>query len=147
MRPIARRPRRMATKPQTIDDYLAGLSADKRAALEKVRRAIRSAAPEAEECITYGIPGFRLNGKILVAFKAAANHCAFHPMSGATVAAHRKDLAGYDTSPGTVRFQPAEPLPARLIRKLVRARIAENLAILKMVKLDIAALKQAYEQD
>jgi uncharacterized protein YdhG (YjbR/CyaY superfamily) len=117
----------MSAKPRTIDDYLSGLSADERAALEKVRRAIRSAAPKAEECISYGIPAFRLNGKVLVGFKAAAKHCAFHPMSGATVAALKEDLAGYDTSPGTIRFQPTDPLPARLIRKLVRARIAENL--------------------
>jgi uncharacterized protein YdhG (YjbR/CyaY superfamily) len=117
----------MSAKPQTIDEYLAGLSADKRAALEKVRTAIRSAAPKAEECISYGLPAFRLNGKVLVAFRAAANHCAFHPMSGATVAAHKVELAGYDTSPGTIRFQPTYPLPARLIRKLVKARIAENL--------------------
>jgi uncharacterized protein YdhG (YjbR/CyaY superfamily) len=117
-----------AAKPRSIDDYLAGLSADQRAALEKVRVAIQAAAPKAEECISYGLPAFRLDGKVLVAFKAAANHCAFHPMSGATVAAHREDLAGYDTSPGTIRFQPSEPLPARLIRKLVRARIDDRLA-------------------
>jgi uncharacterized protein YdhG (YjbR/CyaY superfamily) len=123
----ARLRRRTSAKPRTIDDYLAGLSVDERAALEKVRVAIRSAAPEAEECISYGIPAFRLNGRVLVAFKAAANHCAFHPMSGTTVAAHKVELAGYDTSPGTIRFQPTDPLPARLIRKLVRARIAENL--------------------
>jgi uncharacterized protein YdhG (YjbR/CyaY superfamily) len=113
-------------KPRTIDEYLAGQSADKRAALEKVRAAIRSAAPRAEECISYGMPAFRLDGRCLVAFRAAANHCAFHPMSGATVAAHQVELAGYDTSPGTIRFQPSHPLPARLIRKLVKARIAEN---------------------
>jgi uncharacterized protein YdhG (YjbR/CyaY superfamily) len=116
----------VSPKPRTIDDYLDGVSADKRAALEKVRAAIRSAAPKAEECIAYGLPAFRLNGKILVAFRATANHCAFHPMSGATVAAHRVELAGYDTSPGTIRFQPAAPLPARLIGKLVKARIVEN---------------------
>ena len=117
----------MAARPQTIDDYLAGLSTDERAALEKVRKAIKAAAPKAEECISYGIPAFRLNGKVLVAFKAAAHHCAFHPMSGTTVAAHKKDLAGYDTSPGTIRFQPTDPLPDRLVRKLVKARIAENV--------------------
>ena len=120
--------RRTSARPRTIDDYLAGLSADKRATLEKVRVAIRSAAPRAEECISYGLPAFRLNGRVLVAFKAAANHCAFHPMSGTTVAAHKVELAGYDTSPGTIRFQPTDALPARLIRKLVKARIAENLA-------------------
>ena len=116
----------MAKRPRTIDDYLAGLSTDKRAALQKVSAAIRSAAPKAEECIAYGLPAFRLNGTCLVAFRAAAHHCAFHPMSGATVATHRAELAGYDTSPGTIRFQPSDPLPARLIRKLVKARIAEN---------------------
>jgi len=116
----------MADKPRTIDEYLAGLSADKRAALEKVRVAIKSAAPRAEECITYGLPAFRLDGKVLVAFRAAANHCAFHPMSGTTVAAHKVELAGYDTSKGTIRFPASDPLPAGLIRKLVKARITEN---------------------
>ena len=118
----------MPDRPRTIDEYLAGLSGDKRAALEKVRRAIKSAAPKAQECISYGLPAFRLDGKVLVAFRAAANHCAFHPMSGATVAAHKVELAGYDTSKGTIRFQPSGPLSARLIRKLVKARIAENQA-------------------
>lgn len=116
----------MPPRPRTIDEYLAGLSADKRAALEKVRTAIRSAAPKAEECISYGMPAFRLGGKVLVAFKAAASHCALHPMSGATVAALRKDLVGYDTSPGTIRFPATDPLPARLVGKVARARIAEN---------------------
>lgn len=116
----------MSTRPRTIDDYLANLSAGERAALENVRAAIRSAAPNAEECISYGLPAFRLDGRVLVAFRAAAKHCAFHPMSGATVAAHQAELADYDTSPGTIRFQPNNPLPARLIRKLVKARIAEN---------------------
>lgn len=116
----------MAKKPSTIDEYLAGLSADKRAALQKVRTAIQSAIPNGEECLAYGMPAFRLNGKCLVAFRAAANHCSFHPMSGATVAAHQAELAGYDTSAGTIRFEPSKPLPARLIAKLVKARIEEN---------------------
>lgn len=113
-------------KPRTIDEYFAGLSADKRVALQKVRAAIQAAAPKAEECIAYGLPAFRLNGKCLVAFRAAANHCAFHPMSAATVAAHKAELSGYETSLGTIRFQPSKPLPGRLIRLLVRARIAET---------------------
>jgi uncharacterized protein YdhG (YjbR/CyaY superfamily) len=115
-------------KPGTIDEYLAGLTADKRAALQKIRAAIRSAAPKADECLAYGLPAFRLNGKCLVAFRAAANHCAFHPMSGTTVAAHQAELARYDTSPGTIRFEPSKPLPARLIAKLVKARIEEDRA-------------------
>ena len=116
----------MVTKPQTIDEYLAGLSADNRAALQKVRRALHAAAPGAEECISYGMPAFRLNGKLIAGFKAAANHCSFHPMSGETIATLKADLAGYDTSRGTVRFSPAAGLPATLVRKLVKARIAEG---------------------
>src|ERR1700736_1776650 len=69
----------MPAEPQTIDEYLAPLTRDKRAALEKLRKDIKSAAPGAEECISYQIPGFRLNGKLLVSFGAAANHCAFYP--------------------------------------------------------------------
>jgi uncharacterized protein YdhG (YjbR/CyaY superfamily) len=115
----------MAGKPRTIDEYLAALSDDKRTALEQLRKTIRAAAPKAEECISYQLPAFRQNG-MLVGFGATANHCAFYLMSGSTVAAHRDDLAGYDTSKGTIRFQPGKPLPAALVRKLVRARIAEN---------------------
>ncbi len=69
----------MSGEPKTIDEYLAPLSNEQRAALEKLRRAIKSAAPRAEECISYRIPAFRLGGRILVAFGAAANHCAFYP--------------------------------------------------------------------
>ena len=94
----------MSTKPRTIDEYLAGLSPENRTALQKVRRAVHAAAPEAEECISYGMPAFRLNGKLIAGFKAAANHCSLHPMSGDTVAALKADLAGYDTSRGTIRF-------------------------------------------
>jgi uncharacterized protein YdhG (YjbR/CyaY superfamily) len=107
----------------TIDEYLAGLPADKRAALEKLRRNIRAAAPGAGECISYRLPAFRLAGRMLVWFGAGANHCAFYP--GAVVQACQDALEGYETSKGTVRFQPAHPLPASLVRKLVKARIAE----------------------
>jgi uncharacterized protein YdhG (YjbR/CyaY superfamily) len=116
----------MPKKPRTIDEYLAGLKDDQRAALEKLRADIRSAAPDAEECIAWGMPGFRLNGRCFLTFRAATNHCALHPMSATTIPALKHDLAGYDTSPGTIRFQPSEPLPTRLVRKVVRARIAEK---------------------
>jgi len=116
----------MAAKPKTIDEYLAVWSDDKRAALEKLRKTIRAAAPKAEECISYGLAAFRLNGKPLVAFGATANHCAFYPMSSFTVEAHKDELKDNETSKGTIRFQPDKPLPAALVRKLVKARIAEN---------------------
>jgi uncharacterized protein YdhG (YjbR/CyaY superfamily) len=115
----------MAGKPRTIDEYLAALSEDKRAALERLRKTIRAAAPKAEECISYQIPAFRLNG-MLVAFGAAARHCSFYLMSSTIVEAFKDDLRSYDTSKGTIRFQADKPLPAALLRKLVKARIAEN---------------------
>jgi uncharacterized protein YdhG (YjbR/CyaY superfamily) len=116
----------MATKPRTIDEYLAGVSPENRGALQKIRRAVHAAAPGAEECISYGMPAFRLNGKLIAGFKAAASHCSFHPMSGDTVATLAADLAGYQTSRGTVRFPARTGLPATLVRKLVKARIAEG---------------------
>lgn len=116
----------MAAKPKTIDEYLAAVSADKRAALEKLRKTIKAAAPKAEECISYGMPAFRLNGRVLVCFGAGANHCAFYPSSGSIVAAFAEELKGYDTSKGTIRFAADKPLPAALVKKIVKARIAEN---------------------
>ncbi|MEK6261770.1 MAG: DUF1801 domain-containing protein [Planctomycetota bacterium] len=115
----------MAGKPKTIDEYLATVSEDRRAALEKLRQTIRAAAPKAEECISYGLAAFRQNG-MLVGFGATAKHCAFYLMSGSTVEAHQDELKGYDTSKGTIRFPADKPLPAALVRKLVKARIAEN---------------------
>jgi len=117
----------MPAKPRDIDEYLAPLDSDKRAAIEKLRRAIRSAAPRAEECISYGIPGFRLAGRLLVSFAAAANHCAFYP-GAAPIEAHRGELARNDISRGTIRFPASRPLPAILVRKLVKTRVAEHKA-------------------
>jgi uncharacterized protein YdhG (YjbR/CyaY superfamily) len=116
----------VAKKPQTIDEYLAGLSPENRAALQKIRRAIHAAAPGAEETISYGMPAFRLKGKLIAGFKAAASHCSYHPMSGETVGTLAADLKKYETSRGTIRFSAREGLPATLVRKLVKARIAEG---------------------
>ena len=116
----------MAAKPKTIDEYLAAVSDDQRAALEKLRKAIKAAAPGAEEYIGYGLAAFRLNGRPLVAMGAAANHCAFYPMSSSTLPAYKDELKAYETSKGTIRFAANKPLPAALVRKLVKARIAEN---------------------
>ena len=118
----------MSAKPQTIDEYLAPLSPEKRAALEKLRRDIKAASPKAEECISYQIPAFRLNGKLLVAFGAAAKHCAFYPGAG-PVETHKEELKTYDTSKGTIRFPADSPLPIALVRKLVRTRIAEHAGL------------------
>ena len=116
----------MADKPKSIDEYLARVKhADKRAALQRLRGIIRAAAPKAEEGISYRIPTFRQHG-MLVGFGATLHHCSFYLLSNSTVADHKEELAGYDTSTGTIRFQPDAPLPAALVRKLVKARIKEN---------------------
>jgi uncharacterized protein YdhG (YjbR/CyaY superfamily) len=115
-----------AAKPKTIDEYLAPLAEDQRGALEKLRKTIRSAAPGVEECISYGMPGFRYDGRMLVWFGAAAKHCAFYP--GGVVQGYEKELKAFETSKGTIRFQPEHPLPARLVRKIVKERIASNAA-------------------
>ena len=117
----------MRVKPQSIDQYLASLSAEKRAALERLRKTIKAAAPGAEECISYQLPAFRLNGRMLVWFGAASNHCAFYP-GALPIETLKDELAAYDTSKGTIRFQADRPLPAALIRKLVKTRMAERAA-------------------
>jgi uncharacterized protein YdhG (YjbR/CyaY superfamily) len=117
--------RRMAAKARTVDEYLARLSRKKRAALEKVRKAIHAAAPGAEECISYQLPAFRLRGRIFMWYGAATNHCALYP-GAHPVKALKDELKAYDTSKGTIRFPVDKPLPAALVRKLVKARIAEQ---------------------
>ncbi len=115
-------------KARTFDELLRALPEEKRTCLEKLRAAIRAAAPRAEECISYGLPTFCLDGKPLVAIQATAHHCAFYPLSGTTIEAHKDELKDYDTSKGTIRFQADHPLPAALVRRLVQARIRENAA-------------------
>ncbi len=115
---------RNETKPKSTDGYLARLPDDQRAALESLRKTIRSTVPQAEECISYNLPAFRLNGKLLVSYGAGVKHCAFYP--GATVQSFAKELKNYSTSKGTIRFSADEPLPESLVRKLVKLRIAER---------------------
>jgi uncharacterized protein YdhG (YjbR/CyaY superfamily) len=117
----------MKKAPTTVNAYLATLEPDKRAALQKLRRTIRAAAPKAEECISYQIPAFRLDGRMLVWFAAASGHCSFFP-GAHPIAVHKQDLKAFKISKGTVRFAPEKPLPATLVRKLVKTRIAENRA-------------------
>jgi len=111
-------------KPKTMDEYFAALKGDQKAALEKLRKDILAAAPDAVECISYQLPAFRLDGRLLVAFGAWENHCAFYP--GAVMEDLKVELKGFDTSKGTIRFLSSNPLPATLVGKIVKARIAKN---------------------
>jgi uncharacterized protein YdhG (YjbR/CyaY superfamily) len=110
-----------------IDQYLARLPEPTRGALEKLREAIRAAAPTATETISYQLAAFRHEG-MLVAFGAATSHCGFYVMSGTVLEGFRDELSDYQTSKGTIRFTPGRPLPRALVKRIVRARIAENEA-------------------
>jgi uncharacterized protein YdhG (YjbR/CyaY superfamily) len=111
-----------------VEDYLADLPEDARATLEKVRKAIRSAAPRAEEKIGYGMPGFYLDGHPLAYYSAFKAHCSLFPASSQVITTFSKELAGYELAKGTIRFPIGEPPPATLIKKIVKARIQENEA-------------------
>jgi uncharacterized protein YdhG (YjbR/CyaY superfamily) len=115
----------MGRKPKNIDQYLAAVGDDQRPALEQLRRTIHAAVPKAEECINYGVAAFRLNGEYIAGFGATAKHCSYYPMSGKTVSALQDELKNYSTTKGSIHFQPDRPLPASLVRKLIKARIAE----------------------
>jgi uncharacterized protein YdhG (YjbR/CyaY superfamily) len=117
-------------KARTVSGYLASLSSGNRAALNKLRKNILAAAPGAEECISYQIPAFRFEGRMLVWYGAWENHCALYP--GTSIAPFKKELGCFDTgSKGTIRFQTDDPLPATLVRRLVKARIAQNASLRK----------------
>lgn len=109
-----------------IDAYLAGLPPDQRDALQSLRKTIAAAASEAEEGLSYGVPAFRYKGRPLVSYVAAKAHLSFFPMSPKVVDDHRAELTDFDLAKGTIRFGPDQPIPADLVQRIVRARIAET---------------------
>jgi uncharacterized protein YdhG (YjbR/CyaY superfamily) len=123
--------RKSATKGAeggVVNKYLAGVPEEKRATLEKLRQTIRTVVPEAEEILWYQMPTFKFEGRPLVTYAAFKDHCSLFPMSNAVIKAHAAELKSYVTSKGTVRFTSDKPLPATLVKKIVRARIKENQA-------------------
>lgn len=116
----------MASKPSSIDAYLAAVRGERRAALDKLRKTIRAIVPKAEECISYGIPAFRLEGRIVAGFSATAKGCSYFPFSGSTLGSLADELEDYDRTKSSLHFDPAKPLPTTLVRKLIKARIAEG---------------------
>jgi len=123
-KPVPKAPRK---KAESVADYLASVPADARTSLLKLRKTIQAAAPRATEEISYQVPTFKHHGG-LVAYAAFPDHCSFFVMSTEVMRAHAAELESYPVGKGSIRFPPDKPLPATLVRKLVKARIAENEA-------------------
>ena len=113
---------------QDVESYLAAVPEPARSTLKTIRSTIRSVVPaEASEGISYGMPAFRYKGALL-GYAAFPNHCGLYPMNPAVIVAFADELKGYETSKGTIRFAVDKPLPAALVKKIVKARVAENEA-------------------
>ena len=112
--------------PQTVDDYLAALPEEAKATLEKIRKTIKAAAPEASEVISYQVPMYKHHG-MLLGFAAFKDHCSLFPGPKA-LATYKDELKAYKTSKGTIRFPIGKPLPAGLVKKIVKTCVAENEA-------------------
>jgi uncharacterized protein YdhG (YjbR/CyaY superfamily) len=112
-------------KPTSVKAYLSGLRGQERAAIEKLYDAIARVAPEAEEAIVYGMPGFKLHGKSFVGYMAFKDHYSFFPMSPSAIDAHHKELGEHVRGKATISFDYDERLPITLIKKVVKTRIAE----------------------
>lgn len=108
-----------------VDEYLAALPPKPRAALTKLRKLIKAAAPKAEEVISYRVPAYKHQG-MLVGFAAFTDHCSFFVMSPALMTKLKEELKPYELSTGTIRFAHDEPLPGALVKKIVKARLEEN---------------------
>jgi uncharacterized protein YdhG (YjbR/CyaY superfamily) len=111
----------------TIDEYLAGVPDDKRAALQRLREQIHAAAPDATEAISYGMPAFKLDGRWFLGFAATKDSCSFYA-GRAPLEALADELAGYRLWKGTINFKPDAPLPPELVTKLIQVRLAEHRA-------------------
>ncbi len=112
-------------KPLTVSAYFASVPPRQRKTLNALRKTIKNQVPDATEVISYGIPTFKL-GRMLVSYAAFANHCSFFPLSAALIDRYKKELVRYETSRGTIRFSIDHPLPSSLVRKFVKARLAQN---------------------
>ena len=111
--------------PRGIDEYLAELDEPKRTTLQKLRQTIHGVIPDAEECISYGMPAFRLEGRVIAGFAAFKNHLAYLPHSGSVFGNLSDDLAGYESTPGSLHFPIDKPLPKALVKKLIATRLDE----------------------
>jgi uncharacterized protein YdhG (YjbR/CyaY superfamily) len=110
---------------EQIDAYLAKLGEPQRSTLTELRATIREIVPEAEEIISYNMPAFRMRGKVIAGFAAFKQHVSYFPHSGSVIPALKKQLQGYETSSGTLRFAPDSSLPRALVEKLISVRMEQ----------------------
>ena len=110
-----------------VDRYLASLDQPKRGTLEALRRTILDILPEAEECISYGLPAFRVQGKVIAGFAAFKNHLSYLPHSGSVFSEFERELAQYKTSKGALQFPIDTPLPKALVKRLIAVRKRQAL--------------------
>ncbi len=115
----------IAAKATPIDDYLRTVPEDRRRALEDLRAKIRSVVPEAEECISYQMPAFRVHGKVVAGFQATKSGGSYYPFSGSTLATVAPFTRTYGQTKSALHFSPDKPLPTTLVRRLIKARLAE----------------------
>jgi uncharacterized protein YdhG (YjbR/CyaY superfamily) len=115
----------MSEKLGNIDEYLGTVNPERRAALEKLRRTILTILPNAEECISYSMPAFRFEGHVVAGFLATKAGCSYFPFSGTTLATLAEELARYETTKSALHFDAKRPLPAKLVKKLLKTRVAE----------------------
>ena len=108
-----------------VDDYLAGVEEPKRSTLERLRRTILGVVPDAEEGISYGVPAFRVDGKVVAGFAAFTRHLSYLPHSGSVFPVLGDELDGYTTSSGALRFPVDSPLPEPLVQRLIEVRMAQ----------------------
>jgi uncharacterized protein YdhG (YjbR/CyaY superfamily) len=110
---------------QEIDEYLRGVKEPKRTTLQSLRTAILEVVPEAEQTVSYGLPAFRLHGKTVAGFAAFKNHLSYLPFSGSVLGQLADELEGYTTTKASLHFPVDRPLPKTLVRRLIKARLAE----------------------
>lgn len=115
----------MKQRTSNIDDYLGTLSSNDRETLEKLRSLIRTSVPKVEECISYGVPAFRVNGKLIAGIAASKKGFSFYPMSGSVIETLKTELMPYNKTKGSIQFTDSKPLSVQLVKKLLQVRIAE----------------------
>lgn len=128
-KPVTRRSGTRRSATQAVPAYIASTPSEARPALRKLRREIRAAIPQSEEVISYGVPAYKADGRLVLGFGAARGHCSIYVMSPAVMRRFAGRLKTYEVTKGAIHFSPEKPFPVALLRALVKARLSENAGI------------------